>query len=64
VSLAGHANEPTAEMENVRDNALLRIAATGTGNLDPNRPYAAEALIRDVEVADELGIKLGETDGE
>jgi hypothetical protein len=57
----GFFNEPATPLdEQAKDNALLRIAVSGTGKIDPNRPYAAEAAIEDCKLAESLGIKLGE----
>ena len=50
---------PSPEDEEVMNGALLRIAISGNGHLDPNRPFAAEAAIEDTKVAESLGIKLG-----
>ncbi|MGA2876902.1 MAG: hypothetical protein ABSE82_15390 [Nitrososphaerales archaeon] len=53
-------SEPTALDEEAKNNALLRIALSGSGKLDNSRPYAAEAAIHDLEVATELGLNQGE----
>jgi hypothetical protein len=55
----------TPEHEEAMVGAILRVMAGGTGHLDPNRPYAAEALIRDTELLAELRIESTseETDG-
>jgi hypothetical protein len=47
---------PSPEHEEVMVGAILRVMADGTGHLDPSRPYAAEALIEDVKLAQSLGI--------
>jgi hypothetical protein len=51
-------DNPSDDEVECLQGALCRIAISGTGHLDPNRPYAAEALIEDGAMLDSLGITL------
>jgi hypothetical protein len=53
-------DNPTDVEIQCMEGALLRVAVGGNGHLDHNRPYAAEAAIRDTQTAADLGIKFGE----
>ena len=56
-------DNPTHDEIECLQGALLRIAVSGTGHLDPDRPYASEAAIEDTQTLGGLGVEFGGVNG-